>query len=548
MADQATQQMVVAASPERDLAGAHDFERYPDVGPRPEGGRRSSSATTRAGPSRWRSGPRRWAAAPATRCATTTRRRPTSWPGSCVEGDIIRKLDGSYELAPVDGDADRTEVTYELEVDLMVPLPGFVKRRAEARIITPRSASCAPTSSADGAAGAVGRGSPTRVLLFTGKGGVGKTTAAAATALRCAEAGLRTLVLSTDPAHSLADAFDVAARPAGRTRSPTGPVGPAARRPGPHGGRLGRDPALARRGVPLGRGRGRSRPRSCRSCPGLDEVFALADIKQPRRRRGDWDVVVVDCAPTAETIRLLSLPDVLGWYMERVFPIGRRVNRVVSPLVSPADDAAGGRRRRVRRHRAVLRPARRRARAPHRRPAHQRAAGGQPRADGDRRGPAHAHLPVAVRLPRRRRDRQPAAARRRRPTRGSTAGRRRTPSTWRPSRRASPRCRCCGAAAPTELVGLAGPAARSPTRSTATTTPRPGSVAASRCGCAGTSGDDDPRARAAVRRPRRPRLGRARRRAAGAGRPLPPGDRAARLPAAAARSPRATPARRPAGA
>src|SRR3546814_6498608 len=67
--------------------------------------------------------------------------------------------------------------------------------------------------------------------------------------------------------------------------------------------------------------------------PGLDEVFALADIKQ-YADSGEWDVVVVDCAPTAETIRLLSLPDILARYMERLFPVGRRVNKVVSPLLS----------------------------------------------------------------------------------------------------------------------------------------------------------------------------------------------------------------------
>ena len=66
--------------------------------------------------------------------------------------------------------------------------------------------------------------------------------------------------------------------------------------------------------------------------PGLDEVFALADIRTAAAG-GDWDVVVVDCAPTAETLRLLSLPDVLAWYMERVFPMGRRVNKVVAPLL-----------------------------------------------------------------------------------------------------------------------------------------------------------------------------------------------------------------------
>ena len=54
--------------------------------------------------------------------------------------------------------------------------------------------------------------------------------------------------------------------------------------------------------------------------PGLDEVFGLGDIKT-YADSGEWDVIVVDCAPTAETIRLLSLPDILGWYMDRVFPI-----------------------------------------------------------------------------------------------------------------------------------------------------------------------------------------------------------------------------------
>ncbi len=67
--------------------------------------------------------------------------------------------------------------------------------------------------------------------------------------------------------------------------------------------------------------------------PGLDEVFALGDIKT-FAESGDWDTLVVDCAPTAETIRLLSLPDILSWYMERVFPAGRRLNRMISPVLS----------------------------------------------------------------------------------------------------------------------------------------------------------------------------------------------------------------------
>src|SRR5437879_5127524 len=66
--------------------------------------------------------------------------------------------------------------------------------------------------------------------------------------------------------------------------------------------------------------------------PGLDEVFALSDIKT-HASSGSWDVLVVDCAPTAETIRFLSLPDILSWYMERLFPVGRRVNKTVGPIL-----------------------------------------------------------------------------------------------------------------------------------------------------------------------------------------------------------------------
>jgi len=170
-----------------------------------------------------------------------------------------------------------------------------------------------------------------RVLLFTGKGGVGKTTTAAATALRCGESGLRTLVLSTDPAHSLADAFGVELGPL---------VAPVAE--GLWGQQL--DPQdrmedswaeIQRYLVEVFRWAGVEaiEAEELSVVPGLDEVFALADIRQ-HASSGDWDVLVVDCGPTAETIRLLSLPDILGRYMERVFPIGRRVSRVVSPLVA----------------------------------------------------------------------------------------------------------------------------------------------------------------------------------------------------------------------
>ena len=170
-----------------------------------------------------------------------------------------------------------------------------------------------------------------RILLFTGKGGVGKTTVAAATALRCASAGLRTIVLSTDPAHSLADAFDV-------------PLGdePRALVVGLDGQQLDarvrfeeawadvRDYVVDVLGWV---GADAVEAEELAVIPGLDEVFALADLKA-HAASGRYDVVVVDCAPTAETLRLLSLPDVLSWYMEKVFDAQRRITRLARPVVS----------------------------------------------------------------------------------------------------------------------------------------------------------------------------------------------------------------------
>ncbi|HZM43092.1 MAG TPA: ArsA family ATPase, partial [Acidimicrobiales bacterium] len=170
-----------------------------------------------------------------------------------------------------------------------------------------------------------------RVLLFTGKGGVGKTTTAAATALSCADQGLRTMVLSTDPAHSLGDALD----------AELGPLAvPVA--DNLYGQQLDAQDRMEDSWVEIQTFIGELfrwagvealEAEELSVIPGLDEVFALADIKQ-HASSNEWDVVVVDCAPTAETIRLLSLPDVLSRYMERLFPIGRRVNKVVAPVLS----------------------------------------------------------------------------------------------------------------------------------------------------------------------------------------------------------------------
>jgi len=170
-----------------------------------------------------------------------------------------------------------------------------------------------------------------RTLLFTGKGGVGKTTVAAATALRCADAGLRTMVLSTDPAHSLGDAFDL----------PLSSVGtPIAE--GLWGQQLDAQERLEETWADIQAyvkqvldwaGVDAIEAEELSVVPGLDEIFALSDIKAYAASDA-WDVLVVDCAPTAETLRFLSLPDVLSWYMDRVFPVERTVTRLVRPLLA----------------------------------------------------------------------------------------------------------------------------------------------------------------------------------------------------------------------
>ena len=170
-----------------------------------------------------------------------------------------------------------------------------------------------------------------RVLLFTGKGGVGKTTVAAATAVRASRAGHRTLVMSTDPAHSLADSFDLA------VGSEATQVGPdlwaeqidAQERLESHWREI-QDYFVA---LMNWAGVETIQAEELSVIPGLDEIFSLIDVKR-HVDGGRYDVLVVDCAPTAETLRLLSLPEVMNWYMERIFPVERRVVKGVRPLVT----------------------------------------------------------------------------------------------------------------------------------------------------------------------------------------------------------------------
>ena len=168
-----------------------------------------------------------------------------------------------------------------------------------------------------------------RTILYTGKGGVGKTSVAAATARRCAAAGARTIVLSTDPAHSLADALceEVGSEPSA--------VGDrlwaqqiSAQDELEHNWAAVQDwmgDMLVERGVD------RISAEELTVPPGADELFSLLALR--RHHEGDeYDVVVVDCAPTGETLRLLSFPDVARWWLEKVFPQQGRILDAARPF------------------------------------------------------------------------------------------------------------------------------------------------------------------------------------------------------------------------
>lgn len=170
----------------------------------------------------------------------------------------------------------------------------------------------------------------TRILLYTGKGGVGKTSIAAATAVLCAERGLRTIVLSTDIAHSLADAFDV-------------PLGPEPTRIAKN--LDGQEPDvyynISRYWRTIQnyvtelfawRGLDEVMAEEMTVLPGMDELGNLLWITD-HVDSGKYDVIVVDAAPTGETLRLLSLPDASRWWIERIAPIGRRVSRLGRPML-----------------------------------------------------------------------------------------------------------------------------------------------------------------------------------------------------------------------
>jgi arsenite-transporting ATPase len=174
-----------------------------------------------------------------------------------------------------------------------------------------------------------------RVILYTGKGGVGKTSVAAATALRAAELGYRTIVISTDAAHSLSDSFEL---PLQATPVPVAPnlwgqevdvLHEIKTHWGAIQGYL--------KAVLAWRGLDQVVAEEMAVLPGMDEVSSLLYITR-YQEGSEYDVVVVDCAPTGETLRLLAFPDVARWWVQKVLPLERRATHIIKPLVRPILD------------------------------------------------------------------------------------------------------------------------------------------------------------------------------------------------------------------
>lgn len=174
-----------------------------------------------------------------------------------------------------------------------------------------------------------------RIIIYTGKGGVGKTSIAAATAVKMAKQGKRTLILSTDAAHSLADSLAV-------------PIGPD---PVQISDNLWGQEVNAIRETERNWGTVQGwitklldkaqlkdvTTEEMLVFPGMEELFSLLKIKE-HAESGQYDVLVVDCAPTGETLRLLSYPNVLNWWLEKIFPTERKLIKIVRPVAKIVKD------------------------------------------------------------------------------------------------------------------------------------------------------------------------------------------------------------------
>jgi arsenite-transporting ATPase len=175
-----------------------------------------------------------------------------------------------------------------------------------------------------------------RVIIYTGKGGVGKTSVAAATAVKLAEQGYRTLILSTDAAHSLSDSFQVAlgSEPVRISERLWGVEVDSLRETEKHWGAVRNWLS----GLMSWANLNDITTEEMLVFPGMEELFSLLEIRR-HESSGDYDAIIVDCAPTGETLRLLSYPNLLRWWLEKVFPYERRLLKVVRPV---AKVVAGG--------------------------------------------------------------------------------------------------------------------------------------------------------------------------------------------------------------
>lgn len=168
-----------------------------------------------------------------------------------------------------------------------------------------------------------------RIVLFTGKGGVGKTTLAAATALACARRGAKTLAISTDAAHSLSDSFEVELGDDPRRVSDSlfGQEVSAQAQVEKKWGDI-KDYLTAFLNA---QGLDEIEAEELSVLPGMEELFSLMEIRR-YYQSAEYDVVIVDCAPTGDTLRLLSAPEATSWYLKHIFPIQRRAAKVVRPV------------------------------------------------------------------------------------------------------------------------------------------------------------------------------------------------------------------------